>query len=76
MTEPIRSKECRVGRGFTVEFTFLPHQCKLKADWSPWPPDRKEMRRVLPAYRTAREGFLSRVTEATGMSVEVLEVAL
>lgn len=76
MTEPIKSKEHKVGRGFAVEFTFLPHQRKLKADWSPWAPDRKEMRRVLPAYRTVRDGFLSRVTETTGMSVEVVEVSL
>lgn len=76
MTEPIKSKEHKVGRGFTVEFTFLPHQCKLKADWYPWPPDRKEMRRVLPAYRIAREGFLSRVIEATGISLQVVEVSL
>lgn len=46
-----------LGRGYSVEFVF--DQLSLTANWRPKLPHHKIGRKLLPAYRTARNEFLA-----------------
>jgi hypothetical protein len=49
-------KSYRLGRGYSVEFAL--DGLSLTAEWSPKLPHHKIGRKLLPAYRAARNEFL------------------
>ena len=50
-------KSYQLGRGYSVEFVLVGLQ--LTVDWSPKLPHYKIGRKLLPAYRAARNDFLN-----------------
>jgi hypothetical protein len=64
-------------RGYVVEFsldTAAGAVVALRAEWSPFVPNREAMRALLPAYREARNDFQSEIARAIGGAVAVIEV--
>ena len=64
----------RVGGGFVVRFEWRAGQ--FGAEWSPRPPTKRELRRVLDRYRSHRDAFIEELARKLGTSVAVLEVPL
>ena len=57
-----------VGNGFTVSFRLS--ERGIEAEWLPDVPKGRKARRVLPAYRKARDAFLATL----GVSSMVVEL--
>ena len=55
----------RVGGGFSVRFS-LEGRNLLGAEWTPRTPTRRQMLRILPRYRAARNAFLQAAAERLG----------
>jgi hypothetical protein len=68
----MRSEAMPLGDGLTVRFAIINGQ--MEAAFSPTPPRGRKARRILPAYRRARDEFLRRFSVRTGLTVGVLEV--
>ncbi|WP_420142313.1 hypothetical protein [Sphingomonas sp.] len=65
MTRPVaHSRPYDLGRGFSVEFKLQHGQ--LNAVWSPRVPHGRRGRQLLPAYKAARNRFLSSLTPDLG----------
>lgn len=67
----MRSEAMPVGDGFTV--TFLLAGGRLDAEWQPGLPGKKG-RKLIPAYRRARDEFLRRVAHRHGFHIGVVEL--
>lgn len=74
MSAPLISDWHRLSFQFSVQFAW--RDSGMHVSWAPRPPRRHEMQRVLAAYRTARDLFLSQVEAAIGVRVAVSEVPL
>jgi len=77
MTRPnprteMRSEAMPLGDGLTVRFAII--NGRMEAAFNPTPPRGRKARRILPAYRRARDEFLRRFSVRTGLTVGVLEV--
>lgn len=68
----IASEPMDVGAGYSVEFTF--DEAALHCEWSPTMPSPTEGKRLIPAYRQARDRFLATVATQIGVNVGVLEL--
>ena len=64
----------RLGAGLSVRFR-LAGGC-INAEWQPRLPTKREFKRLLDAYRAARNLFLANVGQACGASVRCLELPL
>lgn len=58
-----------LGRGYSVEFRFDGQ--RLDVEWLPTIPPAKIGRKLLPAYRAARNEFLAKLTPAYGTIMAV-----
>lgn len=72
----LRSDSHRVGGGFSVRFEMCarPAGLALSVEWAPRPPAPRELRRVLPRYRRARDLFLCEVSRITGLGMACVEM--
>ena len=62
----------RVGGGFAVRFTLTAD--RIDVEWSPRLPTKREMRRVLPRYRAARDAFVAALAATRGVTALVVEM--
>lgn len=69
---PITSPALDIGKGFRVTFVF--DGMRLDCIWLPRMPRGRKGRALLPAYRMARNLFLSKVATVTGKNVAVIDV--
>lgn len=68
----MRSEAMPVGDGYTVNFVLKAG--RLDCEWSPRTPKGRKARRVLPAYRLAREEFVRRLSIRAGVTVGIIEL--
>lgn len=66
------SERTPLGDGFTVSFVFQGR--KLEAEWQPRVPYGRKGRKYLPAYRLARNEFVRRIAQHTGLNVLVVDL--
>lgn len=71
---PLASDWHRVGAGLSVRFSFKPTALQLGAEWNPRPPTRREWKRVIERYRSARDKFLGVVAGQLGGAIACVEV--
>jgi len=69
----VQSDWHRVGAGLSVRFRF--DGDRLDAEWRTRPPTKREWKRVLSAYRRARDAFLCAVGEGIGGVVLCVELS-
>lgn len=67
-----RSEPADVGLGFIVTFTL--DGSSMSCEWDPAAPWGKKQRKVLPAYRAARDAFLNDVAKKLNTSIAVVEL--
>ena len=67
----MRSEKMPVGDGYTVSFTYAAG--RLDCRWAPRLPHGRKGRRLLPANRLARDEFVRRIAERSGLVVAVVE---
>jgi len=60
-----------VGDGFSVRFLFTGGG--MHVEWLPRMPHGRKGRRVLPAYREARDAFLRDLSEHLGTNIACVE---
>jgi hypothetical protein len=65
----ITSERYEIGAGYVVEFRFTGRQ--IDVDWLPSMPAAEVGRTLLPAYRAARNEFLSKLSASVGKIVVV-----
>ena len=65
------SPDTPVGRGFTVSFRLSDRG--IEAEWLPNVPQGRRARRLLPAYRHARDQWLA-VLAGEGVNVVVVDL--
>lgn len=58
------SKTYQLDRRYAVRFTFSGQE--LECEWSPAMPNQSRGRKLLPAYRAARDDFLTSLTPFAG----------
>ena len=66
------SGSVRLGRGYSVEFTFAGGA--LKCEWSPGIPPKIVGRSLLPRYIKARNAFLGKVSKGLGVNIAVVDL--
>jgi hypothetical protein len=67
-----RSEPYALGESVTVEFHLKGNA--MNVEWAPAMPKPEQGRRLLPAYRRARDEFLALVARQTGKTALCVEV--
>ena len=62
----------RLGAGLSVQFSLGDKQ--IQCEWNPRQPTKREFKRLLPAYREARNSFLAAYANHLGGNVLLVEV--
>lgn len=72
MAHDLHSGPVPLGEGYSIEFHF--HGLRMDVEWLPRLPKPKQGRRLLPAYRKARNAFLLKIAEATGQRIACVDL--
>lgn len=70
--DSFRGEPVDLGRGYSIRFLFT--GAELHCEWQPGMPKGRAGKRLLPAYRAARDRFVRDLADHHRISVMIVEV--